>query len=187
MATWRNGFFSPVRECGAWDEGTGTGVCNLTYCEEIASMAPDNTMPHLQQNFPKHNTEEKRQDMIFVIHLDPNPWLLVTGAHQWDLENSVLKSLVLSHEFFLMCRNSIESPGGAQAIHLAEALSWRLRVCQVLATFVSNHKASGTPSPSGHTDLPPALVRAPSLPRKCGWTQVKLLGSRRGPGTRGLI
>lgn len=54
-------------------------VTSLTV-KKLLLMAPDNTVPHLQQNFPKHNTEEKRLDMIFVIHLDPNPEILVTGA-----------------------------------------------------------------------------------------------------------
>lgn len=182
MATWRNVFFSPVRECGTWDVGTGTGVCNLTYCEEIASHGSWQYCASFATKFPKtqHRGKEARHDIC-----DSSRFQSLNSSYRCT--GIVPKSLVLSHGFFLTCRNSIESPGGAQAIHLEEALSWRLRVCQVLATFASNHKASGIPSPSGHADLPPALVRAPSLPRECGWTQVTLLGSRRVPGTWGLI
>lgn len=165
----------------------GRVFVTLLTVKKIASHGSWQYCASFATKFPKtqHRGKEARHDIC-----DSSRSQSLTSSYRRTpmRPGTVPKSWVLSHGFsFLMCRNSIESPGGAQAIHLAEALSWRLRVCQVLATFVSNHKASGTPSPSGHADLPPALVRVPSLPRECGWTQVTLLGSRRGPGTWGLI
>lgn len=159
------------------------------YCAEIASHGSWRYYASFVTQLPKtqHRGKEARNDFC-----DPSrprslhSKLQIRTSETWKQSLKVWFCL-MSAFFSLKCRNSIMPPGGAQTTHLAEALGWRIRSCQVLVTFVSNQKTSGTPSPSGHADLPPALVRVPSLPRECGWTQVTLLGDRRGSGTWGLI